>query len=118
MSAWIFFTPIRPSYLRQCCNKSTHLYYNHLNFVELTTQLREPNLLIVHICPPLGTALARALKQAGREDVLRQSMQNISLVQNDRELSHAVQSLELHEPSPDDEDAMSKFCRFAITEVF
>ncbi len=68
--------------------------------------------LIVLFSRDLGTALARALKQAGREDVLRQSMQNISLVQNDRELSHAVQSLELHEPSPDDEDAMSKFYRF------
>ncbi|KAL5964468.1 hypothetical protein TSMEX_007808 [Taenia solium] len=40
------------------------------------------------------TTLAHALKQVGREDVLRQSMQNISLVQTDAELSHALLSLE------------------------
>ncbi|VDM30925.1 unnamed protein product [Hydatigera taeniaeformis] len=39
-------------------------------------------------------ATAQALKQVGREDVLRQSMQNISLVQTDPELSHALRSLE------------------------
>uniref|UniRef100_A0A5K3FWK2 ZU5 domain-containing protein n=1 Tax=Mesocestoides corti TaxID=53468 RepID=A0A5K3FWK2_MESCO len=51
-----------------------------------------------------GTALAAALRQVGREDVLRQSMQNISLVQNDRELSHALRSLEAEEA--ENEDAM------------
>ncbi|KAM7539204.1 hypothetical protein Aperf_G00000048262 [Anoplocephala perfoliata] len=47
-----------------------------------------------------GTALARALRQAGREHVLRQSMQNISLVQQDPELSHALRSLEESNGTP------------------
>ena len=54
----------------------------------------------------VGTALAHALKKVGREDVVRQSMQNISLVQNDTELAHALSSIDavdgakVHEPPP------------------
>ncbi|VDO09450.1 unnamed protein product [Rodentolepis nana] len=41
-----------------------------------------------------GTALAQALKSADQDNVIRQSMQNVSLVQQDPELSYALRSLE------------------------
>ncbi|CUT99311.1 Ankyrin [Echinococcus multilocularis] len=64
-----------------------------------------------------GTALARALKQAGREDVLRQSMQNISLVQTDPELSHALRSLEAADKAPTVEQVEGEKAKEVITEV-
>ncbi|VDL33667.1 unnamed protein product [Hymenolepis diminuta] len=55
-----------------------------------------------------GTALSQALKRADREDVIRQSMQNVSLVQHDPELSYALHSLEVIDGASATTNAASK----------
>uniref|UniRef100_A0A183T2X7 Death domain-containing protein n=1 Tax=Schistocephalus solidus TaxID=70667 RepID=A0A183T2X7_SCHSO len=50
--------------------------------------------VVVDLSPRLGTVLGRALRRIGRDDILKQCMKNIELVQDEYELSVAVRNLQ------------------------
>lgn len=60
-------------------------------------QIARIRLILITSLSPKGSALGRALRQTGRDDILKQSMQNIELVHNEREFSRAMQSLQQEE---------------------